>query len=182
MINDARRLAQWTSRCIHEPAHSSSGEIGSCQVMSPLPVMGNKAFEGRMSEAGWRAGARKHIAQSQEYEMGVGGGGVGESWWEFRNVWRFRCNGKLTFSPYGQMWPPPQLIFALEPSQDLSSGVAVAQSLAAHFVSKADVLQHLESAVKVLRRKLVRRRGGSEHNMPIAHSKTRSTIKNRGEL
>lgn len=46
---------------------------------------------------------------------------------------------KLTFSPYGQIWPPPQLILALAPSQDLKSGVAVAQSLAAHLVSKAAV-------------------------------------------
>lgn len=50
-----------------------------------------------------------------------------------------RRNEELTFNPYGQMWPPPQLILALEPSQDLKSGVAVAQSLAAHFVSKAAV-------------------------------------------
>lgn len=56
-----------------------------------------------------------------------------------RTRWAARRNEKLTFNPYGQMWPPPQLILALEPSQDFKSGVAVAQSLAAHLVSKAAV-------------------------------------------
>lgn len=50
-----------------------------------------------------------------------------------------RLKEELTFNPYGQIWPPPQLILALEPSQDLSNGVAVAQSLAAHLVLKAAV-------------------------------------------
>ena len=41
--------------------------------------------------------------------------------------------------PYGQKCPPPQVIFAFAPSKLLSSGSAVFQSPAAHFLSKAAV-------------------------------------------